>query len=130
MRDDTVRASSLVVGLLVGAVLIRWLSGQTYLALMAVIALAVALWRFFLPVEFELNERGIDQRVFGRRRHVPWQAVQRYEVCSSGVLLLPDEDRSPMAPFRGLYLPWSDRRSEVLALVGHYLEWPQDPVQH
>ena len=126
MRDDAVRGSLVVVGLVAGAVLVGWLSGQPYLALAALTALAAALWRFFLPVEFELSERGIDQQILGRRRRIPWQAIQRCEVGAAGVLLLPDEDRSAMAPFRGLYLPWSGRRKEVLTLIGHYLEWPQN----
>ncbi len=126
MCDDAARTALVVIGLLAAAVLVRWLSGQTHLAVMALIALAAALWRFFLPVEFELSERGVDQQIFGRRRRIPWQAIQRCEVGSAGVLLLPDEDRSGMAPFRGLYLPWSGRRGEVLTLIGHYLEWPQD----
>ena len=92
--------------------------------LLALVALATALWRFFLPVVFQLSEEGVDQWLFGRRRRIPWQAIRRYEVCSAGVLLLPHEDRPVMAAFRGLYLPWSTHRDEVLVHVHHYLDRP------
>lgn len=124
VRDDAVRGLLVVAGLLIAAVLIGWLSGQAYLGLAALAALVVALWRFFLPVVFELGGDGVDQRFFGRRRRIPWQAIRRWEVRSAGVLLLPDEDRSAMASFRGLYLPWTTHRDEVLAHVRHYVERP------
>ncbi len=119
------RALAVVVGLLITVVVVGWLSGEAYLGLLAVAALVVALWRFFVPVVYELSGKGVDQRVLGRHRRIPWQAIRRWEVRSAGVLLLPHEDRSAMAPFRGLYLPWGAHREEVLAQVRHYLERPQ-----
>ena len=104
--------------------LVYWLTQQVYLALLAPVVLAAALWRFFLPVEFELGAEGVEQRVFGRRRCIRWQQIRRYEVCSAGVLLLPGDDRSALAPFRGLYLPFSTHRQQVLAHVHHYLGRP------
>ena len=126
VRDDAVRGLPVVIGLLIAAAVIGWLSGRAYLGVLALAALLVALWRFFLPVVFELSGEGVDQRLFGRQRRIPWHAIRRHEVRSAGVLLLPHEDRSAMAPFRGLYLPWSTHRDEVLAHVRHYLERPQE----
>jgi hypothetical protein len=113
-----------MIGLAILTVAIGWLSGEAYLGLAALAALVVALWRFFLPVVFELSGKGVDQRLFGRQRRIPWRAIRRWEVRSAGVLLLPDEDRSAMAPFRSLYLPWATCRDEVLAHVHHYLQGP------
>lgn len=98
-----------------------WLTGQVYLALLALAALMASLWRFFLPVVFELNEKGIHQRILGRHRCIPWHAIRRYEVCAAGLLLLPDDDPSLIAYFGGIYLPWAGYRDEVLAVVAYYL---------
>jgi hypothetical protein len=111
-----------MVGLLAAAVAVGWLSGRAYLGLLALAAMAAALWRFFLPVVFELSGKGVSQQFLGRQRQIPWQAIRRYEVCSAGVLLLPDEDHSAMAPFRGLYLPWTTHREEVLAHLRHHVD--------
>ncbi len=111
---------------LVGAwVLVRWSTGRTDLAFLALAALALAMWRFFVPVTFELNAQGIEQSVLRWRRRIPWDAVGRYEVCSAGVLLLPHADRRPMDSLSGLYLAWGGRREEVLAHIRYHLDpWP------
>ena len=121
VRDNAVRGLIVTVGLLIAAVVVGWLAGKAYLGLLALAALVAALWRFFLPVVFELSGEGVDQRLFGRQRRIPWHTIRSCEVRSAGVLLLPHEDRSAMAPFRGLYLPWTTHRDEVLAHVRHYL---------
>ena len=97
-------------------------TAETHLALLAVAALSVALWRFFLPTSFELNAEGVSQWLFGRRRRIPWRDIRRYQVCSSGVLLLPRADACPLDAYRGLYLPWAKHRPEVLAHVHYYLD--------
>ena len=101
---------------------VRWVTGQPHLALLASGALAVALWRFFLPILFELGPDGVDHWLLGRRRRVPWTAIQRYEVRSTGVLLLPFADRCEVDALRGLYLPWGEHRDEVLFQVRYYLD--------
>ena len=112
------------VGLLGAGAAVRWATAATHLALLAMAALAVALWRFFLPTSFELNAEGVSQWLFGRRRRIPWRDIRRYQVCSSGVLLLPQADACPLDAYRGLYLPWGKHRPEVLAHVHYYLDRP------
>lgn len=125
---DSVWGATGVVGSLAGAGVGVWsLTAKTHLALLAVAVLAIALWRFFLPVWFELNSEGVSQFVFGRRRRVPWKGVRHYEVCPSGVLLLPHADPCPLDACRGLYLPWGKNRQEVLAQVRYYLDRPPAP---
>jgi len=122
---DGVLGATVVVGALAGAGVSVWsLTAKVHLALLAAAVLAIALWRFFLPVWFELNSEGVSQFVFGRRRRVPWRGIRRYEVCASGVLLLPHADPCPLDACRGLYLPWGENRQEVLAQVRYYLDRP------
>lgn len=125
IREAGARGALVVIGLLVAAAAIGWLSGRVYWGLLGLVALGIALWRFFLPVVFELSEAGVDRRLFRWWRRIPWHAIERYEVCRAGVLLLPHGARSIMAPLRGLYLPWSARRDEVLAHMRHYLGQPE-----
>lgn len=123
-REHAVGTLIVLAGLAAAGAGVRLLTGQTHLALFAVGVLGLALWRFFLPVAFELNPEGVDQWLLGRHRRVHWTAVRRYEVCSAGVLLLPFADRSAMDAFRGLYLPWGDHREAVLFQVRYYLDRP------
>lgn len=123
-RNSALRTSLVVIGLLATALVIYGLCGQMYLAVLALAALVVALRRFFVPVVFELGEEGVHQWLFGRQRRIAWQAIGGYEVCSAGVLLWPEKDPSALAPFHGLYVPWTSHRDEVLAHVRHRLGRP------
>ena len=87
--------------------------------------LGLSLWRFFLPVTFELNAEGVEQSLLGWQRRIPWAAIHRYEICKAGVLLFSQADRCPIDVMRGLYLPWEEHRDEVLAHVRYHLDpWP------
>lgn len=121
-REGLVRTAAVVLGLLAAAAVVYWATGGTVLAVLAAAALAVALWRFFLPVEFELSEEGVGQRIFRFERLIPWQAVDGYEACAAGVLLFSQNAGSPLASLRGLYVPWTSHREEVLAHVRHHLD--------
>jgi hypothetical protein len=124
VRDDPWRGLIVTAGLLAAGVVIGWITGKMYLGLLALAALVAALCRFFLPVVFELGGEGVVQRLCGRQRRIPWHAIRSCEVRSAGVMLLPQEDRSAVVPFCGLYLPWTTHRDEVLAHVRHYLGRP------
>jgi len=125
LRRSASRSAVATAGLLLAALVVYCLAGRVVLALLALSALAAGCSRFFLPVEFELSEAGVAQRMLGRHRLIPWRAIARYEVCSAGVLLLADADRSPLAPLHGLYVAWLGNRDEVLAVVRHYLDEPK-----
>ena len=123
-RDNLIHSLLVGLGLLIGGLLIFWGSGQVYLTFLAVLAVVASMWRFFLPIVFELDDRGVGQRLFGRQRHIAWNAIGSYEICPQGVLLLPHEDRSFFAPFRGLYVPWKEHHDAVLQLVKYHLDAP------
>ena len=122
MRDSILSACVVLAGLTAAGMGVHAATGRLHLALFAVLVLTVALWRFFIPVLFELNTDGVNQWVFRRHRRISWNEIRRYEICSKGVLLLPHADSRPMDAFRGLYLPWRNRREEVLAQVHYYLD--------
>jgi hypothetical protein len=118
---SAVGTSLVAASLLLAAVAIHLLCGRLLLTLVAMAALLAAAWRFFLPVVFELNEEGVNQWVFGRHNCIPWRAVAGYEIRAAGVLLRRRKDTSAMAAFRGLYVPWTAHRDEVLRHVRHHL---------
>ena len=126
LREDWTKAAMVLAGIAGTSVLVHSMGVAPHMTFLAMTALAVALWRFFIPVAFELSADGVDQHILGRRRRLPWQAIRRYEKSTTGVLLLPHADRCPMDVFRGLYLPWADRRDEVLAQVEFYLGPPPE----
>jgi len=115
------RTGLVLLALLAATLLVRLMTGRMLLALLALAALVTALWRYFLPVEFELDDHGVEQSLLGWRRQVPWSAIGRYEVCRAGVLLVPTNDHTPMSAFAGLFLPFADNRDAVLLRLRYYL---------
>ncbi|MBN2294457.1 MAG: hypothetical protein JXM70_18655 [Pirellulales bacterium] len=113
------------VGLLVATTFVGlvtyWITGRPQLALLAIVVIAAAMWRFFLPTSFQLDRNGLEQIRFGYRRRVPWKSIRRHERCQTGVLLLPHSDDCPLDRLRGLFLPWNDNREEVLAQIDFHL---------
>lgn len=115
------RSVLVIAGLLAAALVVRLATSQTHLAIAALAVLLIALWRYFVPVTFELSGDGVTQSVLGRKRRIPWRAIGHHETADAGVLLLPEEDPSLMAPLRGLYVPWGSHRDEVLRHIDYYL---------
>lgn len=115
------RAFAALIVLVAIAVATRWVTGQPHLAGLAVSAIILAGWRFYVPIWYELDLEGVHQTVFRRRRVIPWTAIRSCEMAAAGVLLLPNADAVPLDAWIGLYLPWSGRREEVLANLIYYL---------
>jgi hypothetical protein len=101
--------------------LVGWSLAQPWWGAAAAGGLAVALWRTWLPVTFEIGVAGVTQVILGRRRRIGWPAIRGWQVRGGGVLLVPDVRVTPLAPLRGLYLPWLNQRDKVLANVEYYL---------
>lgn len=124
LRDELRQWLFVVACLAISGATVAWATGKPHLALLAVAVLALTFWRFFVPVAFHVDETGIWRTVLGWRRHTPWAAVRRYEVARDGLLLMPDDDRTPLAYFRGQFVPWGRHREELLELVGRFLRKP------
>ncbi len=114
----------LILLLAIGAVfsvIWRYTSAPS-MVLLSVAAMLASLWRFFVPVVYELNLEGVHQRFLGRRRQLLWRSVARYQALSRGILILPDIDNRPIDVLGGLYVPWDDHREEVLSNFVFYVD--------
>ena len=127
-RENPLRAALTVAALCVLGLTIGWLTRQTVLAWFGAGTMAISMWRFFLPVDFEFGVRGVDQVVLGRRRHRPWASIHAYKTCLDGVLLLPCRDFCLMDMLFSLYLPWPGHRGEVLAQLREHLGEPLEEL--
>ena len=121
LRDRPL-TSAVAIVLAVGA---SWLAGRTTgnLAMAAIVAaaLAVILWRTWLPVKYQLNGSGITQTVLRWRRRVPWTAVAGYEPGESGAFVHGGTERASIGSLHRFLLPWGARREQVLAVLEFYV---------
>jgi hypothetical protein len=109
----------LIAALTAVAVVVGYATESATATAASVALVAVAAWRMFVPVVFELNALGISQHLLGRIRRIPWSAIEYARLGAEGVFF--SLDGAPLADLRGLYVPWEGRRNEVLALVEYYL---------
>ena len=119
--DKPLRGVAVLAALAIVGFVAEWAIGQPYLGLIVAAALTASIWRFFVPVVFELDRGGVSRQCFGRRYRISWNTIGLYEILPDGVLLLPHADACPLDVARGLFLPWGGRREEVSALVEFYL---------
>jgi len=121
LRESPWRSLGVGGGLCALAVVVGMMTGSVLLGGLIALAMAIALWRFFLPVWFEINEQGVEQSLFLRRHRLPWQSIRYFRRCRAGVLLVPRGQRSEMATFHAVYVPWNGCRDRVLLFVEHFL---------
>jgi hypothetical protein len=86
----------------------------------AVLLFAVS-WRFWLPVDFELDALGITQRIGGRCWRFRWSAIGGYEPLAEGARLWPAGASPLTAAARALIIPWDGQREAVLAILAENL---------
>ena len=121
LRDRPL-ASAVAVMLAAGA---SWLAAQTTgssaMGTIVAAALAVILWRTWLPVRYRLNGSGITQSVLRWRRRTPWSAVAGYRAGETGAFIHGGAERGPIGALQGFLLPWGKHREQVLAVLEFYV---------
>jgi hypothetical protein len=115
-----------MVGLAAAGAVVHWLTGRTHLAVLAIFVLALSLWQFFVPAGYEMDVRGVERRLFGRRRRIPWAAIRRYMIGRGGVTIVRHGDGRPTDALLATHLPWGNRREEVLGQIRYYLGPPSE----
>ncbi len=79
--------------------------------------LFLAMWNWFLPASYTLDERGAGKKsVFGVESK-SWSQVKSVIADTNGVLLSPFPTPTRLAKFRGLSLQFSGNRKEVLEFI-------------
>lgn len=109
----------LIVPLTLVLVAVGGVTRSAGLTVMAAGFLTVAMWKFFVPTEYEINLQGVSEEVLGRRRRIPWSLVDSYSPAPLGVVL--DVRRSPGRSRKKIYVPFADHRDDMLAALAHYL---------
>ncbi len=64
-------------------------TGRWYLGVLSVGAAVLILWRFLLPVTYELDAQGVRESVGGITRRLMWRQVRRVEQIDTAFVLFP-----------------------------------------
>jgi len=118
LRDDGPKSWALLVAAVAVAALVWAIWGNPGFALFTYAMLALALWRLWVPVKWELGLTGISLVVLGFRRRIPWLAVARFELRDDGVWLFADREALPQ---RGTFIGYGGQKQRVQACIEYYL---------
>lgn len=118
LRDEGLKSWVLLVGAIVVCALVWAIWANGPFALFTYAMLALALWRLWVPVKWELGLTGITMVVLGFRRRIPWLAVARFELREDGVWLFADRGASPQ---RGTFIAYGGQHERVRACIEYYL---------
>lgn len=110
-----------VVGLVAVGLLVRTMVGSSLAGLLAVAASAASMWRFFLPVDYEISADGIAETVFGRRQGIPWSAVSGYLIQRNGFVLLRTRTAVPLDAFRAHFIPFGPHKDLILQMLARHI---------
>jgi hypothetical protein len=91
---------------------------SAYLALLAAVLLVLAVAPFWLPTHYRLDDDGVEERRWPRRRFRAWRELRRIEIGPGAALVSPFARRHALDRMRGLivYFDGGPRDRIVAAL--------------
>jgi hypothetical protein len=106
-----------IMGILAVAGLIVSIGANRLLATLVAIGLAVTLWQFFMPIDYEIGRQGLRRTVLGRTQLLPWHSIRAYQPRTIGVVLYRRHDPTNIDLLRSLFVPYPDNRAEALSVL-------------
>jgi len=115
-RPQQLALVAAVVLLSAWAILVTLESG--YLALLGALLLMVAVAPYWLPSHYRLDDEGVEERRWPRRRRRSWADLRRLQIGPGAALVSPFARPHRLDRFRGLvvYFDGGDRDVIVAAL--------------
>ena len=129
LRDDPLRALAvagccLAVGVLSGMVSASWSMG-----LLASWALALAMWKLWIPLACDMGPVGITLSAWRWRRHIAWRQIDHVQCESRGVFLCGPGPATWARGWRNWYLPWRRQANLVAEFHEYYGRASREPIR-
>lgn len=118
LRDEGLRSWALLIAAIIIAAVVWIIYASPAFTLFTATTFALALWRLWLPVKWELGLTGVTMVVLGVRRRIPWLAIARFEMHDDGVWLYADREASSQ---RGTFIGYAGQRERIRACIEYYL---------
>jgi hypothetical protein len=100
-----------------------WLwTGLLYMVLAGGLLMMAFLGSYFFPVDYRLDENGIDIRILGVTTSKKWDEFRNYYAHSDGAHLSTFKRPGPLDSFRGNYIRYSPGdREKILGYLDEYI---------
>ena len=87
-----------------------------YWGIFALLVLVGTTYNFYIPTKYRFDQYGITVTRFGLSHHRPWSQFKRVDRDKNGVFIGTFSKPSRLDPFRGIYIPITDREIQELIL--------------
>jgi hypothetical protein len=88
----------------------------------SVVILFLFLAGFFLPTFYRMDLETVSVRGFLSRKKRAWTKLKSYHVGNKGVHLSSYSQRTRLEGLHGLYIPFGDKRKEILDFIGEKMD--------
>ena len=90
---------------------------QALYALIGFAAIAVTTGEYWLPQKYKLDQNGASAKCGLSTTAIEWENVKRVIPDDNGIKLSPLETEGKLAPFRGVYIRFGDKKEEVMRTI-------------
>jgi hypothetical protein len=92
---------------------------QTGMAALSILAvLSVTVW-YWLPVRYVFRPAGIERRLLGTRRLIPWSSIGGYKALPDGIQLFVARGSNSA---QGLFVSWNGKQELLQRAVDQYIQ--------
>ncbi|HEX2477181.1 MAG TPA: hypothetical protein VHK01_20665 [Lacipirellulaceae bacterium] len=110
-----------LVGIAAVGAFVSYFGNSWLLASLAMAGLTATLWKFFVPVHYELGSLGLRRSAFGRTTFLAWQAVRAYQVRPTGAVLFSRPDPTAIDLLRCVFVPYPAEEDDALCALREHL---------
>ena len=121
LRQQPLVTMLAALGFVAVAALIDFVLASPAMVCVALIALGLAGWQFFVPVDFTVDDGGVKQQWLARRRYDDWNSFRAFSSLAQGFILWPSESCCPLDATRSLFLPCRREKTDVVVLLRRHL---------
>ena len=112
---------TVVAGVLAIGAAAWYASASVLLGVVAVAAIAITLWQFFVPVWYEIGPLGLRTSARARSRLLPWHTVRSFQLRPTGVVFHSRAQPAPIDILRSTFMPYPPDADEALLALRTYL---------
>ena len=121
LRQQPLAAMLVALGLAAAGALTYYMLASPALVCLSLSALALAGWRFFVPIDLTVDDGGIKQQWLAWRRYDDWNSFRAFSSLAHGFILWPSENFCPLDTARSLFVPCDCQKAELVVLLRRHL---------
>ena len=115
--DNWKRSAVLVAFLIMLIAAVYFASQSIYLTLLSVFFLAGALYKYFVPFRYHVDNQKVTIQSFFYRFEQDWTNFRSFYVDQNGILLSPFARPSRLENFRGVYIRFGNNKGAVIDFI-------------